>query len=127
MVIRVPDDEYAPQGPTSIAIQAGRFKYAPRGLFGARPGAIAQFLVNGQNGDPSGLTLCSNGDVIQFQSAGGGGYGDPLQRDPEAVEADVRNGYVSIERAREDYGVVIDPASMKADPAATEKLRAERK
>jgi len=127
MVIRVPDDEYAPQGPTSIAIQAGRFKYAPRGLFGARPGTIAQFLVNGQNGDPSGLTLCSNGDVIQFQSAGGGGYGDPLQRDSEAVEADVRNGYVSIERAREDYGVVIDPASLKVDSAATRKVRTERK
>ncbi len=126
MVIRVPDDEYAPQGPTSIAVQAGRFKYAPRGLFGARPGAIAQFLVNGQNGDPSGLTLCANGDMIQFQSAGGGGYGDPLQRDPEAVEADVRNGYVSIERAREDYGVVIDPASLKVDPAATESVRAGR-
>jgi len=126
MVIRVPDDETAPQGPTSIAIQAGRFKYAPRGLFGARPGAIAQFLVNGQNGDPSGLTLCANGDVIQFYSAGGGGYGDPLQRDPEAVEADVRNGYVSIERAREDYGVVIDPASLKVNTAATESLRAGR-
>jgi N-methylhydantoinase B len=127
MVIRVPDDEYAPQGPISIAIQAGRFKYAPQGLFGARPGTIAQFLVNGQNGDPSGLTLCSNGDVIQFHSAGGGGYGDPLQRDPEAVEADVRNGYVSIESAREDYGVVIDPASLKADSAATEQLRTGRK
>jgi N-methylhydantoinase B len=127
MVIRVPDDEYAPQGPTSIAVQAGRFKYAPQGLFGARPGAIARFLVNGQNGDPSGLTLCANGDVIQFQSAGGGGYGDPLQRDPEAVEADVRNGYVSIEKAREDYGVIIDSISLKVDPAATASVRAGRK
>jgi N-methylhydantoinase B/oxoprolinase/acetone carboxylase alpha subunit len=123
MVIRVPDDEYAPEGPTSIAVQAGRFKYAPRGLFGADPGAIAQFLINGQSGDPSGLTLCRNGDVIQFQSAGGGGYGDPLQRDPAAVEADVHNGYVSIEQAKEGYGVVIDPATLLVDPAATEKVR----
>jgi N-methylhydantoinase B len=123
MVIRVPDDEYAPEGPTSIAVQAGRYKYAPRGLFGADAGAIAQFLINGQSGDPSGLTLCRNGDVIQFQSAGGGGYGDPLQRDPEAVEADVRNGYVSIDQAREGYGVVIDPATLLVDPAATEKVR----
>jgi len=127
MVLRVPDDEYAPEGPTSIAVQAGRFKYAPRGLFGADPGAIAQFLINGQSGDPSGLTLCRNGDVIQFQSAGGGGYGDPLQRDPAAVEADVHNGYVSIEQAKEGYGVVIDPASLSVDPAGTGKLRAERK
>jgi N-methylhydantoinase B len=83
-------------------------------------------LVNEQTGDPSGLTLCSVGDVIRFDSAGGGGYGDPLQRDSQAVEADVVNGYVSIEQAREDYGVVIDPATLKVDAARTEKLRAER-
>jgi N-methylhydantoinase B len=126
MTIRVPDDEYAPQGPTSIAIQAGRYKYPPHGLFGAGPGAGARFVVNEQTGDPSGLTLCLPGDVIQFASAGGGGYGDPLQRDPQAVEADVVNGYVSIEKAREDYGVVIDPATLSVDAAETEKIRARR-
>ena len=126
MTIRVPDDEYAPQGPTSIAIQAGRYKYPPHGLFGAGPGAGARFVVNEQTGDPSGLTLCLPGDVIQFASAGGGGYGDPLQRDPQAVEADVVNGYVSIEKAREDYGVVIDPATLRVDVAETEKIRAGR-
>jgi N-methylhydantoinase B len=127
MVIRVPDDEYAPVGPTSIAVQAGRFKYAPQGLFGAKAGSMAKFLINGASGDPSGLTLVHNGDVVEFQSAGGGGYGDPWQRDPEAVETDVRNGYVSIEKAREDYGVVVDPATLQADLAATKKLRSERK
>ena len=127
MVIRVPDDEHAPEGPTSIAVQAGRFKYPPEGLFKAGAGAKAQFLINGQPGDPSGLTLCQNGDVIQFHSAGGGGYGDPLARDPEAVEQDVFNGYVSIERAREDYGVAIDPARLKVDKVETQKIRSERK
>jgi N-methylhydantoinase B len=126
MTIRVPDDDYAPQGPTSIAVQAGRYKYPPRGLFGAGPGAGARFVVNEQTGDPSGLTLCLPGDVIQFNSAGGGGYGDPLQRDPQAVEADVVNGYVSIEKAREDYGVVIDPATLSVDAAETDKIRAGR-
>jgi N-methylhydantoinase B len=126
MVIRVPHDDYAPQGPTSIAVQAGRYKYPPRGLFGAGPGSGARFLVNGQNGDPSGLTLCLPGDVIQFDSAGGGGYGDPLQRDPQAVEVDVINGYVSIEKAREDYGVVLDPATLKVDIEETGRVRAER-
>jgi N-methylhydantoinase B len=127
MVIRVPNDECAPEGPTSIAVQAGRYKYAPQGLFNAKPGSIARFLVNGQAGDPSGLTLVHNGDVVEFHSAGGGGYGDPLQRDPEAVEADVRNEYVSVEKAREDYGVVLDPATLQVDPAQTEKLRSGRK
>jgi N-methylhydantoinase B len=127
MIIRVPDDDYAPQGPTSIAVQAGRFKYAPQGLFSAGPGAGAQFLINEQAGDPSGLTLCRSGDVIEFHSAGGGGYGNPLERDPQAVEEDVLNGYVSIEKAREDYGVVIDPATLKVDLEETNKVRGSRK
>jgi len=127
MIIRIPDDDRAPEGPTSIAVQAGRYRYPPRGLFSAGAGAKAQFLINEQPGDPSGLTLCHNGDVIQFHSAGGGGYGDPLERDPEAVVADVFNGYVSIERAREDYGVAIDPVTMKADLRETERIRADRK
>ena len=126
MTIRVPDDDYAPQGPTSIAIQAGRYKYPPRGLFGAGPGSGARFLVDEQPGDPSGLTLCQPGNVIQFESAGGGGYGDPLQRDPQAVAADVVNGYVSIEKAREDYGIVIDPVTLRVDAAETDKVRAGR-
>ena len=126
MTIRVPDDDYAPQGPTSIAVQAGRYKYPPRGLFGAGPGSGARFLVNEQPGDPSGLTLCQPGNVIQFESAGGGGYGDPLQRDPQVVEADVVNGYVSIEKAREEYGIVIDPVTLKVDLAETDRIRGSR-
>jgi N-methylhydantoinase B len=126
MAIRVPDDDYAPQGPISIAVQAGRYKYPPRGLFGASPGSRARFLVNDQPGDPSGLTLCLPGDVILFDSAGGGGYGDPLQRDPQAVAADVVNGYVSLEKAREDYGVVVDPATLKMDLEETDRIRGSR-
>jgi N-methylhydantoinase B len=127
MTIRVPNDEYAPQGPTSIAVQAGRYKYPPQGLFGAGPGSRARFLINDRSGDPSGLSLCLPGDVIEFESAGGGGYGNPLQRDPLAVAADVIDGYVSLEKARDDYGVVIDPVTFKVDAAMTENLRSERK
>ena len=49
-------------------------------------------------------------DVVIMESAGGGGYGDPLERDPESVRADVQAGFVSAERAREGYGVVLDAA-----------------
>jgi N-methylhydantoinase B len=123
MIIRVPDDETAPQGPTSIAVQAGRFKYPPQGLFGGGPGAGAKFMVGDQPADPSGLTLCQPGDIIKFYSAGGGGYGDPFKRDPQAVAADVLNEYVSIEQARQDYGVVIDPGSLELDVEETAKIR----
>ncbi len=125
-VVRVPDDERAPLPPVTIAVQAGRFRHPPQGLFGGKPGARARFLINGEPGDPSGLTLCKPGDTVSFYSAGGGGYGDPRERDPESVERDVAMGYVSAERAREDYAVVIDPATGRFDPAATIDLRASK-
>ena len=50
--------------------------------------------------------------------------GDPFEREPAAVALDVRNGFVSIERAAEDYGVVIDPATGAVDEAGTAARRA---
>ena len=126
-VIRVPDDELAPQAPTSIAIQAGRYRYPPGGLFNGDAANKAQFIVNDKDGDSSGLTLCESGDMIQFISAGGGGYGEALDRDPQAVARDVRNEYVSVERALADYGVVIDPKTLEVDVEKTQKLREQRK
>ena len=55
------------------------------------------------------------------QVPGGGGYGDPLQRDPSRVLDDVLDGFVSPQSAREQYGVVIDGAEV--DAAATAALR----
>jgi N-methylhydantoinase B len=63
------------------------------------------------------------GDVVTCLMAGGGGYGDPLARDPQAVLEDVRAGLVSVESARTQYGVVIDPDSRELDAEATRALR----
>jgi N-methylhydantoinase B len=119
----VPDDEYAPVPPVSLGIQSGRYRYAPEGLFGGKNGALAQFLVNGEKGNPYGLTQLKPGDVVVMDAAGGGGYGNPKERDPELVENDVADGYVSIEKARDEYGVAIDPGALKLDRASTKKLR----
>jgi N-methylhydantoinase B len=127
MVIRVPDDDVGPQPPVTVAVQAGRFRYPPDGMFGGGAGSKAQFLRNREPADPSGLTFCERDDLIEFYSAGGGGYGNPLERDPEAVERDVVNSYVSVDRARNDYGVVIDPDTLKVDIAATLRLREEKR
>jgi N-methylhydantoinase B len=61
------------------------------------------------------------GDAYVMRSGGGGGFGTPLERDPDLVLADVRQGYVSPEAARTSYGVVI--ADGAVDAAATRDLR----
>ena len=108
---------------TAVGVQGGRFRYPADGLFGGKPGTKSKFLINDVPKDPGALNFASPGDIITFYNPGGGGYGDPLERDPEMVDSDVINGYVSLEKAREDYGVVIDPKTMKLDLKATQELR----
>jgi N-methylhydantoinase B len=101
-VFRVPEGDSAPQS-VSHALQSGRFRLAPEALAGGKPGARAQFLVNGRPGDPYGLMQLQPGDVVVMDAAGGGGYGDPRERDREALASDVREGKVSAQSARVDY------------------------
>lgn len=75
---------------------------------------------------PHRLVDIKSGDVIEKFSSGGGGVGAPAERDPEMVREDVENELVSLQAAREVYKVVIDPATLKVDRAATQVLRAGR-
>ncbi|HWL71634.1 MAG TPA: hydantoinase B/oxoprolinase family protein [Geminicoccus sp.] len=61
------------------------------------------------------------GETITFLTPGGGGYGDPAERDPEAVLLDLKRGFISAQSARDDYKVVIEGG--KIDHAATQALR----
>ena len=59
-----------------------------------------------------------NGDRVSVVTGGGGGYGDPRRRPLEDIAADVRNGYLTPERARKDYGVGLAPDGRILEPAA---------
>jgi N-methylhydantoinase B len=122
-VFRIPDDEYAPIPPVNLGIQAGRYVYPAEGLFDGKEGTRAQFLVNGAPGNPYGLTQLKPGDVVTIDAPGGGGYGNPLEREPELVANDVIEGYISIESAQKDYGVVIDPVTLEVNAGETKKIR----
>ena len=69
------------------------------------------------------LVELSPGDVYHSYPPGGGGVGDPFERDVQAVRSDVQTGLVSVERAAEEYGVVIDPETFEVDAAATAARR----
>lgn len=73
------------------------------------------------------LSPPANSVILLETPGGGGGYGDPLERDPERVINDVLDGYVSLESAEKDYGVIIDTKTWQIDWEATEKLRKELK
>jgi len=102
---------------------------AGRGVAGGQPGRLGRILLNPGTPEARELpTLADNimlkrGDVIRIESAGGGGWGDPFARDPAAVARDVRTGYVSIEAARRDYGVIVDPKTLSVDADATAACR----
>jgi N-methylhydantoinase B len=73
------------------------------------------------------IDIIKPGETVTNFNPGGGGYGDPLKRPIHKVLQDIRNGLVSIEGAREDYGVVVSPgAAPEADLDATQKLRQAR-
>jgi N-methylhydantoinase B len=69
------------------------------------------------------ITL-NRGDIYRHVMAGGGGFGDPLEREPECVRADVLDGKVSREHARSAYGVIIDDDT-RVNAAATRAMRAD--
>ena len=64
---------------------------------------------------------------LTLNSSGAGGYGYPWERDLESVKKDVLNEYVTVESARQDYGVILDPKSLEIDIAATNQERSDLK
>ena len=129
---------------SNLSSLSERHRFSPYGVFGGLPPpprdcghfCDTRIRISGQpafshatelfkKASPSkwsNITL-HEGDQVELTLCGGGGWGPPYERDPEAVLTDVINGFVSVTGAREHYGVVIDPAVMKSDPEATKKTR----
>ncbi|MFQ5610553.1 MAG: hydantoinase B/oxoprolinase family protein [Anaerolineae bacterium] len=116
----------------SASMHGDGVKNPPYGLFGGLPGSVNRPFINeGRESEiemPSkGLFELGNGDTYTLYASGGGGWGDPLERDPELVRQDVHNEFVSRESAQRDYGVVLTE-NLEVDQEATRKLReAERR
>jgi len=105
---------------------------APYGVAGGRAGRTGRIVLN--PGTPKERELLSlgdgivleRGDLLRLETCGGGGWGHPLERDPERVRADVARGFVSMRGALDDYGVVLDAVTLDVDKTATDEARGRR-
>jgi N-methylhydantoinase B len=103
--------------------------YPAWGVNGGHSGRPGKLLVNPDTPDERELKPLSDnnrlrkGDLLRIMTPGGGGWGDPLDRDAAQVRDDVLDGFVSAESALDDYGVVFMPQSWDVDEAATRQRR----
>lgn len=138
----------APEGKIKgVALGVAGLRNSGQGMFGGYPGApsllvlreatrVAEMIekeklpdqLDEVGGTARQLPYCEfdigKNEVLYMRMSSGGGYGDPLEREPERVLNDVENGIVSIEEAREIYGVVLARNDLVLDLAATERERA---
>jgi N-methylhydantoinase B len=99
--------EVASAEPLRLSLLSDRQKYPAEGLLGGKPGALVEIvLADGTRPHPKSRGTLAPGDRLILRYAGGGGYGDPRRRDRGAIRDDVKNGYVSPESARGDYGLL---------------------
>jgi N-methylhydantoinase B len=110
-----------------LQIRSDRRKFPPFGLTGGKQGTPSWNILNpGTNQEilPTNITRpIVAGDVLRHVMAGGGGFGDPLQRDPELVLKDVVEEKISVDYACKEYGVVIDSAGSRIDFEETKRTR----
>lgn len=115
-----------------FSIEGDGNTFRPPGLFGGLHGTTGDTRLNAERDDEQMLPPMSPyrkaapGDVLRTVSPCGGGYGDPLERDANAVLRDVLDDFVSVQAARDDYGVVIDTGRWQVDEQATKELRSKQ-
>lgn len=123
--------EYEMLGNATVTVRlAHQFKYGGWGVFGGKgpPTARAYLSLVGAEERmlrPLETVTLKPGDRFRIEMPGGGGYGDPRLRDPRMVLEDVLDGYVSLDAARDVYGVAIDPETWAVDEPETLRLRTE--
>jgi N-methylhydantoinase B len=120
--------------PGFMTHESDRHEDAPWGVFGGKEGAVGKMEIhNIHTGETrneyskfSGMRT-EIGDVVSYFSPSGGGYGDPLERDPNKVLDDVLDGFITPDHARDDYGVLLsevdDGYGWTLDIQGTEQLR----
>jgi N-methylhydantoinase B len=110
-----------------VSVTFGRNKFVPWGIEGGKKGSGNEFFIEKETGEvdgPYGIYArypLNTGDVVKLVTATGGGYGDPFKRPAEKVAKDVKNGYLSIQQAKDDYGVIVNADTFVVDGLTNER------
>ena len=104
-----------------LSVFGERGKFGPTGLRGGKSGARNEFCIIRSSGEKlvfpfltKGQTAIRKGDVIQLRTPGGGGYGDPLERERKLILEDIAKGYIDKRAAETEYGAVVDDAELES-------------
>lgn len=124
--------EYAITTPSRVTYRGANHRVASRGVEGGASSGTSRTTLNPDEPDsieldPIDTVDAEPGDVLRVYRTGGAGYGDPRKRDRERVLSDIRDGFVSVETAAEEYGVVVQrrEGTLEIDDAATRERREE--
>ncbi len=123
--------EYLNLEDARFSIRSMKHVIPPHGCAGGRAGRAGDIVINPDSTSAKRLPTryadypLRQGDIFRLDTPGGGGFGDPFEREPERVLADVREGYVSREAAERDYGVVVAETQdgLTVDAVATARKR----
>lgn len=113
----------------AVTCEGDRHKEAPKGIYGGYDGTSASMVKNPYSDNPINLESklseveFAKDEILRISTPCGGGYGDPMDREPELVLSDVLDDFTTIEEAERFYGVKIDATAMKIDYKGTEMLR----
>jgi N-methylhydantoinase B len=90
--------------PLSAAFMTERTRFPSEGILGGKPGAPGRVLINGAGINPKESRLVHPNDLLEISTPGGGGFGEPGERDPAAIRSDLEAGLVSPAQAEAEYG-----------------------
>jgi N-methylhydantoinase B/oxoprolinase/acetone carboxylase alpha subunit len=104
--LEVLDGDLGPDGPLLIGFRGGRFVHPVPGLLGGSNGPRGRLIINGEAALVGGDASVPSGGVVICEIPGGGGLGDPGERDPDLIRRDLDFGYITPEHAKSAYGFV---------------------
>jgi N-methylhydantoinase B/oxoprolinase/acetone carboxylase alpha subunit len=109
--IQVLEGDIGPDGPLLVGFRGGRFVHPVPGILGGGNGPQGRLIINGKAASVAGDAFVQPGESVLCEIPGGGGLGDPAERDPDMIRRDLDYGYITSDHAKDAYGFVDDQSA----------------